>query len=244
MPVPPPEVLSEGEFRMISLVAFLADVTGKAHDTPFVFDDPISSLDQDFEEAVVQRLVALAKERQVIIFTHRLSLLGLIQIYGEKAGVKPEVICINSEHWGTGEPGDTPAWAESPKKANNILLDQRLPKARKVYEEDGQRAYEMHAQSICTEFRKLLERTIEMDLMADVVQRFGRDVMTKNKIGKLSKITHEDCWKFDDWMMKYSRYEHSQPGEAPVSLPPLEELKADLEGLKAWREEFANRAVA
>jgi len=236
----PPDILSEGEYRMISLAAFLADVTGKAHDTPFVFDDPISSLDQDYEESVVQRLVSLASERQVIAFTHRLSLLGLIQLYGEKAGIKPEVVCINSEHWGTGEPGDTPTWAESPKKANNILLD-RLLKARKVYEEDGQRAYELYAQSICTEFRKLLERTIEIDLMADVVQRFRRDVMTKNKIGKLSKITSEDCRKFDDLMTKYSRYEHSQPGEAPVPLPTPDELKTDLEGLKAWREEFVVR---
>lgn len=239
----PPDVLSEGEFRMISLAAFLADVTGKAHDTPFVFDDPISSLDQDYEESVVQRLVSLANERQVIVFTHRLSLLGLIQLYGDKAGIKPEVICINSEYWGTGEPGDTPTWAETPKKANNILLDQRLPKARKVYEEDGQRAYEMHAQSICTEFRKVLERTIEIDLMADVVQRFRRDVMTKNKVGKLSKITPDDCRKFDDLMTKYSRYEHSQPGEAPVPLPTPDELKTDLEGLKAWRDEFATRAA-
>ncbi len=51
----PHDVLSEGEHRIVSLAAFLADVTGKEHPTPFVFDDPISSLDQDFEEAVVQR---------------------------------------------------------------------------------------------------------------------------------------------------------------------------------------------
>jgi len=239
----PPEVLSEGEFRMISLAAFLADVTGKNHDTPFVFDDPISSLDQDYEEAVVQRLVSLASERQVIVFTHRLSLLGLIQFYGDKAGNKPEVICINCEPWGTGEPGDTPTWAESPKKANNILLDQRLMKARQIYEEEGLRVYEMHAQSICTEFRKLLERTIEVDLMADVVQRFRRDVMTKNKIDKLPKITPEDCRMFDDLMTKYSRYEHSQPGEAPVPLPLPDELKKDLEKLKRWRGDFVARSL-
>jgi ABC-type Mn2+/Zn2+ transport system ATPase subunit len=63
-------VLSEGEYRIVSLAAFLADVGGKDFSAPFVFDDPISSLDQDFEEAVVQRLVELSQERQVIIFTH------------------------------------------------------------------------------------------------------------------------------------------------------------------------------
>jgi len=53
------DVLSEGEYRIVSLAAFLADVEGKDFSAPFVFDDPISSLDQDFEEAVVQRLVEL-----------------------------------------------------------------------------------------------------------------------------------------------------------------------------------------
>lgn len=238
----PTDVLSEGEFRMISLAAFLADVTGTAHTTPFVFDDPISSLDQDFEEAVVQRLVELAKARQVIVFTHRLSLLGMIQFYTEKANIAPEVICISKEPWGTGEPGETPTWAEKPKKANNILLDQRLREAQKVYQEQGQRAYEIHAQSICSDFRKLLERTVEYDLMSDVVQRFRRDVMTKKMCG-LSKITAQDCQTLDELMTKYCRYEHSQPSEAPVPLPTPEELKKDLEELKAWREEFANRVA-
>jgi len=47
------EILSEGEFRIVSLAAFLADVEGKNGRATFVFDDPISSLDQDFEEATV-----------------------------------------------------------------------------------------------------------------------------------------------------------------------------------------------
>ncbi len=73
------EVLSEGESRIVSIAAFLADVTGYGVNTPLIFDDPISSLDQGFEEKVAFRLSALACNRQVIIFTHRLSLLGLIR---------------------------------------------------------------------------------------------------------------------------------------------------------------------
>jgi energy-coupling factor transporter ATP-binding protein EcfA2 len=64
----PAAVLSEGERRIISLAAFLADVTGKPQAAPFVFDDPISSLDHDFEWAVAKRLAELAKTRQVLVF--------------------------------------------------------------------------------------------------------------------------------------------------------------------------------
>ena len=67
------EVLSEGESKIVSIAAFLADVTGKSKKAPFIFDDPISSLDQNFEEAVVQRLIELSHDKQVLIFTHRLS---------------------------------------------------------------------------------------------------------------------------------------------------------------------------
>ncbi|MFC0571556.1 AAA family ATPase [Paraburkholderia solisilvae] len=69
-------VLSEGESRIVALAAFLADITGSGQSTPFVFDDPISSLDQEFEERVADRLVELSRTRQVIVFTHRLSLLA------------------------------------------------------------------------------------------------------------------------------------------------------------------------
>jgi DNA repair ATPase RecN len=67
------EILSEGEFRIISLAAFLADTRGRGTTTPFIFDDPISSLDQFYEDATAQRLAELCKSRQVIVFTHRLS---------------------------------------------------------------------------------------------------------------------------------------------------------------------------
>jgi len=237
------DVLSEGEYRMISLAAFLADVTGKAQAAPFVFDDPISSLDQDFEEAVVRRLVSLAKDRQVIVFTHRLSLLGLIQDYSKQEDIDPEVVCIRREAWGTGEPGDTPLFAKKPEKALNALLDGRLAQARKLQEEHGQEVYAPLAKALCSDFRILLERMIECELMADVVQRYRRAVNTMGKIGKLAHISEADCKYFDEMMTKYSRYEHSQPGEAPVQLPNPDEFKADFEGLKKWREGFVARAA-
>lgn len=237
----PRDVLSEGEHRVVSLAAFLADVTGKLQPAPFVFDDPISSLDQDFEEAVVRRLVRLAADRQVIVFTHRVSLLVLIQECGKREGREPKVICVRSEAWGTGEPGGTPLFAKKPEKALNALLNENLAKARKAQDEQGQAAYAPLAKAICSDFRILLERMIECDLLADVVQRFRRAVSTQGKLDKLARITPEDCKLFDDLMTKYSRYEHSQPNEAPVAPPTPDELKADMESLRDWRTAFAGR---
>ncbi len=237
------EVLSEGENRIVSIAAFLADVAGKTYPAPFVFDDPISSLDQNYEEAVVQRLCAIATQRQVIIFTHRLSLLAMVQDYARKVNIKPEIICIREEPWGTGEPGHTPLQAQKPLQALNSLINSELPQVKKLFNESGFDAYKTEAKSLCSEFRILLERMVEYELMSDVVQRYRRAIKTMGKIGNLAKISEADCKYFDDLMTKYSRYEHSQPLEAPVQLPEPDELETDFNELKNWQAEFKKRPL-
>ena len=238
---PLPEILSDGEKRIVSIAAFLADVTGRVYPSPFIFDDPISSLDQDFEEAVVRRLCELSIDRQVIIFTHRLSLLGLIHDYARKLELEPNISCIRRESWGAGEQGDTPLFAKRPDKALSLLINERLPKARKKLNENGIEEYRPDAELLCKDFRILLERMIECELIADVIQRYRRAINTIGKIDKLAKITEEDCSLFDSLMTKYSRYEHSQPDEAPVSLPNPDELLCDFKMLQEWQNEFKSR---
>jgi len=239
--VPVEEVLSEGEYRVVSLAAFLADVEGGSIPVPFVFDDPITSLDQDYEEAVVSVLIQVAKRRQVIVFTHRISLLVMLQDHAKKNDIEQSVICLKQENWGTGDPSSTPLFAQKPEKALNFLLNERLPQAKKALEETGQDAYDPLAKSLCGDFRILLEKMIECELLADVVQRYRRAVNTQGKINKLALIKEEDCALFDKMMTKYSRYEHSQPNEAPVTMPLPDEIKKDFDALKEWQKTFSTR---
>ena len=232
------EVLSEGEHRIVSIAAFLADVSSKPNGSTFVFDDPISSLDLDFEEAVVQRLVELSKTRQVIVFTHRLSLLGMLQDYAKKADIPGRVVSVCREPWGAGEPGDQTIETAKPKAVLNQHLPARISAARAALEKEGDAAYKLHAQSICTEMRKLVERIIELDLLADVIQRHRRAINTQGKLAKLSNIKPEDCAFLDEMMTKYSRYEHSQSMEAPVEFPLPDELDDDVAKIKNWRDDF------
>lgn len=240
--IPASEILSEGEFRVISLAAFLADVEGHANKATFVFDDPISSLDQDYEEATARRLVELSISRQVIVFTHRLSMLALLEEEASKRSVEPNVIGLEREPWGAGEPIDPPIQAQKPKKAINSLIG-RVKDARAILADKGKQEYDWLAKGICSEIRITIERLIENDLLANVIQRFRRSITTKGKLDKLAKITTDDCKYIDDLMTKYSRYEHSQSGEAPVTLPEPDELDADLTELAKWRDEFEKRPV-
>lgn len=241
----PDSVLSDGERRIVSLAAFLADVTVKHFTAPFVFDDPISSLDHDFEWNVAQRLAELAKDRQVLVFTHRLSLYGAMDDASKKYGEswrKSNLIKLYIESFCgvSGHPADEAVWNARTPAANNLLLE-RLVKAKKAGQDGGADSYRFHAQGICSDFRKLLERTVEDDLLNEVIKRHRRSITTDNRLAKLSHITPDDCVFLDRLMTKYSCYEHSQSMETPVFLPDEPELRADLEGLKQWRDKFHQR---
>ncbi|MDT3776347.1 AAA family ATPase [Nitrospira sp. MA-1] len=243
----PGSVLSDGERRVVALAAFLADVSGKHHHAPFVFDDPISSLDHDFEWEVAMRLAMLAKDRQVIVFTHRLSLYGAMEDAAKKCGEEWRKehltqLCIEAFAGSAGHPAKEGVWNANTTKANNILVT-RLDEAKKFFNAKDSESYKIHAQAICTEFRKLLERTVEDDLLNQVVKRHRRSVTTDNRITQLPKITNDDCAIIDGLMTKYSCYEHSQSQEIPTFLPDEPELRQDLEKLKNWRKSFKERSV-
>jgi len=241
----PESVLSDGERRIISLAAFLADVAEKPYAVPFVLDDPISSLDHEFEWQVAQRLSELAKDRQVLVFTHRLSLYGAMEDAAKKNGDEwrkdhLERRYIESFEGSSGHPADETVWMAKTKTANNILIT-KLAEAKRAAATGGGDIYRLYAQGICSDLRKLVERTVEDDLLSGVVKRHRRSITTDNLLEKLPRITPEDCAYIDDLMTKYSCYEHSQSQETPAFLPAEPELRADLEGLRDWREKFNQR---
>jgi ABC-type cobalamin/Fe3+-siderophores transport system ATPase subunit len=233
------DILSEGERRIVSLAAFLADVAGRPFSSPFIFDDPISSLDQSWEERVIDRLIAISEARQVIVFTHRLSFLGIIS----GKAVNLHDVFIRRELWGTGEPGEVPLFGKRPERALNHLKNDRLARARASLDTEGVEVYYPLAKAICSDFRILTERIVELVFLADVVQRHRRAVNTQGKIHQLAKIRVADCDLVDSLMTRYSCYEHSQSSEAPVELPSPEEIASDIDILLDWHAEFTRRTV-
>jgi len=234
----PAEVLSEGQFRIVSIAAFLADVESYAENTPFLFDDPVCSLDHIYEGATATKLVDLSKKRQVVIFTHRLSMVSLLTDAAGKAGIEPSSISVRSESWGAGEPDPTLLAKQKPDKAIKALLQDRLKKAREVFQIQGRAEYDPIGKGICSEVRMIAEKSVEVYLLNDVVQRFRREVHTKGKLEKLSRIRESDCRILDEYMTKYSFFEHDQPPETPIEVPEPDEIKTDLESLLKWCEEF------
>lgn len=235
------DILSEGEHRIIALASFFADVIGGNNTNPFVFDDPISSLDQQYEEKIVERLVELSKTRQVIVFTHRLSLLG--QLNEKCKSNEIQIIGIRKEHWGAGEIGDTPLFAKKTDAALKNIKNEKIAKAKKIFNDSGSEAYYPYGKALCSDIRILVERIVELDFLADVVQRYRRAVNTMGKVEKLAKIKKEDCDLINDFMTRYSCYEHSQPSETPIEIPQPTEIEEDVDNLLKWLTEFNSRSI-
>jgi energy-coupling factor transporter ATP-binding protein EcfA2 len=235
------EILSEGESRIVALSAFLADITGSGLHTPFVFDDPVSSLDQEFEERVVERLVELAKSRQVIVFTHRLSLLALIEDAAGKT-VPLSISTLRRVGSSVGMVDALDVRHGKPDKGFIVIRDQTLPQIRKFADSGDGGAYDATLKAACGDFRILIERTVEKILLNGLVERFRRSVQTQ-QIKMLAKITADDCSIVEEMMTKYSRFEHSQSDELPGALPSVDELEADLKVVISWIDDFKRRVT-
>lgn len=238
------EVLSEGEQRVVALAAFLADVTGTHRSLPVIFDDPISSLDQRFEEAVALRLVELAESRQVIVFTHRLSMGVLIEHSAAQAEAKGgrvvvDVVAIDRRGHEAGVPATIKVFAQSPKKGFNEL-DGKVRAAAKLDHDEQQNSLK----AACSNFRILMERVVEDHLCAKVVVRYRREIKTGGMLTRLTAVTKPDCELIEAMMTKYSAFEHSQSYETPLPDIDPADLLADIATMVAWVKDFNDRANA
>lgn len=232
------DILSEGEQRIVALAAFFADATGRDELTPIIIDDPISSLDLNYETSATKRIVELAKERQIIVFTHRISLLVGIREVCEANGVDMKEVHIRSAIKGKGIPDFEDVYHGSVKVQLNGLKD-RLLQVRRMDEDSPE--YRDCISRICQQFRICVERSVEEVLLLGIVRRFHRNIRTNNMLTKLSAIEKKDCKIVDEMMTKYSFIEHSQPADAITVRYSAAEIESDIQTYINWVSEYKKR---
>lgn len=235
------DVLSEGESRTLSLAAFLTELSTAPSRSAIIFDDPVSSLDHVWRERLARRLVAEAKTRQVIVFTHDLLFLRLLLDESEKQGVACENQYVRRE----GQAGicspDLP-WLAMPINKRLGKLKVLWQAAEKVHRTSGQEAYESAAREIYGFLREAWERAITEVLLYDVVERYRPSIETK-KLRVLHDITREDCEAVEKEMTECSRWirGHDQAAADGTPVPGPSELKARIDELEKWVKEIRQR---
>lgn len=228
------EVLSEGEFRITSLAAFLADTALDNQINAFIFDDPVSSLDHNFENSVSRCLARLAQNRQVIVFTHRLTFLKSLMNATAGKLTAHYLQQINST---CGYISGVPVHTATP----NELLDEITrtnDKCRKAAQDGDAIGYGEQNKLACSYLRLAVERHIETVLLRGMIDRFSTRLKTMNVLGELLAIQKSDCEFLEALMTKYSFPEHIQADEEPFKPIPPEQIDADVASLRKWVKAF------
>jgi hypothetical protein len=170
----PSQILSEGEQKVISLADFLAEMNLSEITRGMVFDDPVTSLDDERKCLIGNRIVSETAKKQVVVFTHDLVFVStLISIceatktpyachWMEKRDDKPGHVFLNS----------SPSFEKKYRNSNipmahyNEAKESDCPPERREY----------LTKAGFTALRTCYEMLVISGMFSDVVQRFAERV--------------------------------------------------------------------
>ena len=185
------DILSEGEHRCISLATFLSELSLSEHNSSIIFDDPVSSLDHKWRDRIGGRIVEEAINRQVIVFTHDITFLLMLQEHSERAGVNLEIKSLTRKKKETGIIASNPPWDAMPVGKRIGLLKNAYQALEKIERTETEEAYKEKAKPLYGKLRETWERFVEEVLLNGAIQRFGREVQTM-RIKAIVDLTDSD----------------------------------------------------
>ncbi|MGC2373129.1 MAG: AAA family ATPase [Solirubrobacteraceae bacterium] len=228
----PSQVLSEGEQKVIAIADFLAESALRLIPAPVIFDDPVNSLDYRRIHEVALRIARLAKERQVIVFTHSIWLATELLSHFEKEPSHCTYYSVTDENGkGMIVAGTHPRW--DTVKSTTKKIDELITTA-KAAEGDAKDAL---IEAGYSRMRTWCEVVVEEELLKGVTQRYRANVMmTKLSLIKGDRLAAATA-VIDPIFEKCCRIMegHSQPLETLSVRPTLDELERDWAALQAAR---------
>lgn len=236
------DILSEGEQRAIAIASFLTEVNLGKRQGGIVFDDPVSSLDHRRRWHVAKRLAEEALQRQVIVLTHDIYFLCILQQEADTAGVNFDTQCIRKTPAGFGVPTD--------RLPFDAMTTSKRVKSLRVMHEATARAYKAGDDDEATRLtrdtyynlRLAWERGVEEVLFQGAVTRFNEGISTQ----KLSYVVVEDhdYAVIDAGMTKSSKFAHDPALGAQLPTPHPDDLLTDINALETWRKSVETRKSA
>jgi hypothetical protein len=232
----PTDILSEGEQTALGLAGLFTEVHFDDSKSTLVLDDPVSSLDHERRKNVASRVAELARERQVIVFTHDLSFVGYLVKAAENHGVSVAERSIQRS--GAREPGFV--FKNHPWKAKDVPkrlgdLETQLARIKKecgTWDED---AYLRETSLWAGDLSETLERIIRNDLIYPVVDRATTEVMPK-MVKLLVRVTQQDNLEYQDIYGRVSEWakRHDKSEDTNFVAPTPAELEHELAKVRTW----------
>lgn len=227
------DVLSEGEHRCVALAAFLAELATADGHSSIVFDDPVSSLDHVHREKVAERLVNEAVNRQVIVFTHDIAFLFLLDQERQRKpglGFTARSITRGSELSGFCD-------TEAPPNARTIdaviaSLRAHLQNTKIQFELGRTAEWARTVSSFEDDLRKAWERAVE-EAISPVYRRLSNKINTGGLI-KVTVLTERDHELMRDGFKRCSELLHSSSAALNKPLPKPDVIEGEINVLEAW----------
>lgn len=230
------DVLSEGEQTSLGFVGFLTEAHFDASKSALIFDDPVSSLDHMKRNLVARRIVELAKDRQVVVFTHDVAFTMLLHKAAKECNVSYAMRGIEKRR--KTDPGYTTT--SHPWKAKNAAqridtFKNEVDVLRRNEAGMSEEAYQRETENIAGHMSQTWERIISQVIAEPLVDYESLEV----RVGKLriiGRVTEEDVKTYDDSYSRISGWasRHDPHPTLNYSPPTVDELTNEYEVIKAW----------
>ena len=237
------KIMSEGEHRCVALAAFLADLSTVETFSGIVFDDPVSSLDHNHRDRVAKRLAIESSNRQVVIFTHDIAFVVLLEAACRETRDRA-AIPITYRVVSRGR--DAAGFCSAEPPANVLPVHKVVRQMQnhlrnvKIHHERGDQAkWRREVHSFAAQLREAWERAVE-DAVSPVIKRLAKEVQTEGLI-RLTVLQEQDCHNMHDAYRRFSQLLHSQPGELNQRLPTPGEIEAEIAVLETWAADIISR---
>jgi energy-coupling factor transporter ATP-binding protein EcfA2 len=228
-------VLSEGEQTALGLAGFLTEVEFDDSKSGIVLDDPVSSLDAGRRSRVAKRLIGLAQDRQVIVFTHEVTFVTALNKTARDLGVEVTERTILCKGDRPGLASDKHPWnvKDIPSRIDWLAAElTRLQNDRGQLDSDE---YTRRAQEWGGRLSQAWERAVNLDVVNELVDR-GTNEVRPRKFRMLARITEQDDSDYQAGYSKASEWapRHDQAPETNFIAPEPDELEAELIRFTDW----------
>ncbi|MGZ9409578.1 MAG: hypothetical protein ACXW3J_02980 [Methylocystis sp.] len=209
-----------------------------------VFDDPVSSLDHLWRNKVAERLVAEAKVRQVIVFTHDLVFVNDLKDCTE-SDLPVKLVSLSRGPSGAGMVSLELPWPAASVRDRVDKLEKAAREAKELYDENDEAGYDDAVHRIYSNLRRTWERAIEDVAFNSVILRHRDYVNTKN-LRRATVLTAKDCDDFDKGFQKCCDLTDAHDGSRGrnAAPPTPDEVLADVRAVRRWADDIRQRQNA
>lgn len=198
-----------------------------------VFDDPVSSLDHRRRELVAERIAKEAKKRQVVVFTHDVYFLCILQQEAENTAVPFMPLSLYKKPEGFGVADPSLPFEGAKTSARIGILRQMQIDCAKLHKLGDDPGYRKQARDTYFHLRLAWERAVEEVLFRNVVIRFREGIETTRLIE--TTVETSDFVEVDAGMTKCSKYAHDKAALGNIAIPGPDIVLQDINKLEAWR---------